>query len=112
MTGIDDVNRHPIIHTWSYKLAEVIGWHTPELQSGFCSITLTRLSPAGVTVATTSAGVVRAIWPNMAVDLLQIDLFGPPLTNVVITAVGNIMRSGTKATSIYSPSRYPIPRSV
>ena len=35
MAGIDDVNRHPIIHTWSYKLAEVIGWHTPELQSGF-----------------------------------------------------------------------------
>jgi transposase len=22
MAGIDDVNRHPIIHTWSYKLAE------------------------------------------------------------------------------------------
>jgi hypothetical protein len=20
--GIDDVNRHPVIHTWSYKLAE------------------------------------------------------------------------------------------
>ena len=23
MAGIDDVNRHPVIHTWSYKLAEV-----------------------------------------------------------------------------------------
>ena len=22
MQGIDDVNRHPVIHTWSYKLAE------------------------------------------------------------------------------------------
>jgi hypothetical protein len=22
MAGIDDVNRHPVIHTWSYKLAE------------------------------------------------------------------------------------------
>jgi hypothetical protein len=21
--GIDDVNRHPVIHTWSYKLAEL-----------------------------------------------------------------------------------------
>jgi hypothetical protein len=21
MAGIDDVNRHPVIHTWSYKLA-------------------------------------------------------------------------------------------
>ena len=23
MAGIDDVNRHPVIHTWSYKLAAV-----------------------------------------------------------------------------------------
>ena len=23
MAGIDDVNRHPVIHTWSYKMAEV-----------------------------------------------------------------------------------------
>ncbi|MGY0576118.1 IS630 family transposase [Bradyrhizobium sp. RDM12] len=23
MAGIDDVNRHPVIHTWSYKLADV-----------------------------------------------------------------------------------------
>ena len=23
MAGIDDVNRHPVIHTWSYKLAKV-----------------------------------------------------------------------------------------
>jgi hypothetical protein len=23
LAGIDDVNRHPVIHTWSYKLAEV-----------------------------------------------------------------------------------------
>ena len=23
MAGIDDINRHPVIHTWSYKLAEV-----------------------------------------------------------------------------------------
>jgi hypothetical protein len=23
MAGIDDVNRYPVIHTWSYKLAEV-----------------------------------------------------------------------------------------
>ncbi|KRP99767.1 hypothetical protein AOQ73_19355 [Bradyrhizobium pachyrhizi] len=23
MAGIDDVNRHPVVHTWSYKLAEV-----------------------------------------------------------------------------------------
>ncbi|MGO9397787.1 MAG: transposase, partial [Xanthobacteraceae bacterium] len=23
MAGIDDVNRHPVIHTWSHKLAEV-----------------------------------------------------------------------------------------
>ena len=22
MTGIKDINRHPVIHTWSYKLAE------------------------------------------------------------------------------------------
>ena len=22
MAGTDDVNRHPVIHTWSYKLAE------------------------------------------------------------------------------------------
>ena len=22
LAGIDDVNRHPVIHTWSYKLAE------------------------------------------------------------------------------------------
>jgi hypothetical protein len=22
IAGIDDVNRHPVIHTWSYKLAE------------------------------------------------------------------------------------------
>jgi len=22
MAGIDDVNRNPVIHTWSYKLAE------------------------------------------------------------------------------------------
>jgi hypothetical protein len=22
MAGIDDVNRHPVIHKWSYKLAE------------------------------------------------------------------------------------------
>jgi hypothetical protein len=22
MAGIEDVNRHPVIHTWSYKLAE------------------------------------------------------------------------------------------
>jgi hypothetical protein len=22
MLGIEDVNRHPVIHTWSYKLAE------------------------------------------------------------------------------------------
>ena len=22
MAGIDDVNRHPVIHIWSYKLAE------------------------------------------------------------------------------------------
>jgi hypothetical protein len=22
MAGIDDVNRHPVIHTWSYKLAD------------------------------------------------------------------------------------------
>ena len=22
MAGIADVNRHPVIHTWSYKLAE------------------------------------------------------------------------------------------
>ena len=22
MAGIDDINRHPVIHTWSYKLAE------------------------------------------------------------------------------------------
>jgi hypothetical protein len=22
MAGIDDVNRHPVIHTWSYKPAE------------------------------------------------------------------------------------------
>jgi len=22
MAGIDDVNRYPVIHTWSYKLAE------------------------------------------------------------------------------------------
>ena len=22
MAGINDVNRHPVIHTWSYKLAE------------------------------------------------------------------------------------------
>jgi hypothetical protein len=22
MAGIDDVNKHPVIHTWSYKLAE------------------------------------------------------------------------------------------
>jgi hypothetical protein len=22
VAGIDDVNRHPVIHTWSYKLAE------------------------------------------------------------------------------------------
>jgi hypothetical protein len=23
MVGIDDVNRYPVVHTWSYKLAEV-----------------------------------------------------------------------------------------
>jgi hypothetical protein len=23
MLGIKDVNRHPVVHTWSYKLAEV-----------------------------------------------------------------------------------------
>jgi hypothetical protein len=22
MVGIDDVNRYPVVHTWSYKLAE------------------------------------------------------------------------------------------
>jgi hypothetical protein len=22
MAAIDDVNRHPVVHTWSYKLAE------------------------------------------------------------------------------------------
>jgi len=22
MAGINDVNRHPVVHTWSYKLAE------------------------------------------------------------------------------------------
>jgi hypothetical protein len=22
MAGIDDINKHPVIHTWSYKLAE------------------------------------------------------------------------------------------
>jgi hypothetical protein len=22
MAGIEDINRHPVIHTWSYKLAE------------------------------------------------------------------------------------------
>jgi hypothetical protein len=22
MAGIDDVNRNPVVHTWSYKLAE------------------------------------------------------------------------------------------
>jgi hypothetical protein len=22
MAGIDDINRYPVIHTWSYKLAE------------------------------------------------------------------------------------------
>jgi hypothetical protein len=22
MAGIDDVNRHPVIHSWSYKLTE------------------------------------------------------------------------------------------
>ncbi|MGY4290186.1 hypothetical protein ACVWXO_009452 [Bradyrhizobium sp. LM2.7] len=22
MAGIDDVNRHPVVHTWSYSLAE------------------------------------------------------------------------------------------
>jgi hypothetical protein len=22
MAGIDDINRHPVIHTWSYKLAD------------------------------------------------------------------------------------------
>ena len=22
MAGIDDVNRHPVVHTWSYRLAE------------------------------------------------------------------------------------------
>jgi hypothetical protein len=22
MAGIEDVNRHPVIHTWSYKLAD------------------------------------------------------------------------------------------
>ena len=26
MAGIDDVNRHPVIHTWSYKLAEAAGY--------------------------------------------------------------------------------------
>jgi hypothetical protein len=26
MAGIDDVNRHPVIHTWSYKLAEA-AWY-------------------------------------------------------------------------------------
>jgi hypothetical protein len=24
MTGIDDVNRYRVIHTWSYKLAEAV----------------------------------------------------------------------------------------
>ena len=24
MAGIADVNRHPVIHTWTYKLAEAI----------------------------------------------------------------------------------------
>jgi hypothetical protein len=23
MAGVNDVNRYPVIHTWSYKLAEV-----------------------------------------------------------------------------------------
>jgi hypothetical protein len=35
---------------------------------------------------------VRAIRPNVAIDLLQIDFLAPPLTNFVITAVGDIMR--------------------
>ena len=26
MTGIEDVNRHPVIHTWSYKLAEAASY--------------------------------------------------------------------------------------
>jgi hypothetical protein len=30
MAGIDDVNRHPVIHTWSYKLAEAAMIRTME----------------------------------------------------------------------------------
>ena len=26
MAGIDDVNRHPVLHTWSYKLAEAASY--------------------------------------------------------------------------------------
>jgi hypothetical protein len=33
----------------------------------------------------------RAIGPIMAIDLPQIDFHAPPLANVLITAVGDIM---------------------
>jgi hypothetical protein len=31
MAGIDDVNRHPVIHTRSYKLAEVASYDSNHL---------------------------------------------------------------------------------
>ena len=34
MAGIDDVNRHPVIHTWSYKLAEAACFDQATKQSG------------------------------------------------------------------------------
>src|ERR1700716_1233007 len=32
MAGIDDVNRHPVIHTWSYKLAEAASQLTTQIR--------------------------------------------------------------------------------
>src|SRR5262249_38856801 len=43
----------------------------------------------------------RPIRPNVAIDLSQVDLLVPPLTNVLITAIGHIM--GTASNILVVP---------
>jgi hypothetical protein len=42
MAGIDDIKRHPAVHTWSYKLAET-AWKLAPMSSAYYNISLVAL---------------------------------------------------------------------
>jgi hypothetical protein len=64
MAGIDDVNRYPVIHTWSYKLADAAWYDSNQGNAGLVTDRRTGTVNGGAVVDDAGIGTIFRADPH------------------------------------------------